>query len=153
MRIFVDTNIIMEMLEQRSQADVISAIFDFVESKGWEKAISVGSFYTITYLTERILHKQGFTKPKLIEQQRRILNGILDKFLIPSIGLEELFAGVNDMSFSDLEDSYQLQSAHAFNCAVLITINITDFPNENDYGIEIVTPKYFYFKYCTGKNK
>lgn len=85
------------MLEQRAQADIIGNIFDFLESKGWEKAISVGSFYTITYLTERILHEQGWGKPELIAQQRKIL----------------------------------------------VTINITDFPIDNNYGIEILTHKSF----------
>ncbi len=153
MRIFVDTNLIMEMLEQRSQADTVSAIFDYIESKDWEKAISVGSFYTITYLTERILHKQGLVKPKLIVQQRKILNGILDSFLISAIGEEELAAGVNDEVFSDLEDSYQLQSAQSLDCDTIVTINIADFPVENEYGIEIMTPQEFYSKYCIETDK
>lgn len=153
MRVFIDTNLIMEMLEQRAQADIIGNIFDFLESKDWEKAISVGSFYTITYLTERILHKQGWVKPELIAQQRKILNGILDKFIIPVIGEEELSAGVNDEAFSDLEDSYQLQSALSLDCDTLVTINITDFPIDNNYGIEILTPQEFYSKYCIETDK
>lgn len=53
MRIFVDTNIVSELLEERSQVDYIDQIFEKAEQKGWTRVLSVGSFYTITFLTER----------------------------------------------------------------------------------------------------
>ena len=54
MRIFVDTNIVSELLEERSLVDYIDQIFEKAEQKGWTRVLSVGSFYTITFLTEWI---------------------------------------------------------------------------------------------------
>jgi hypothetical protein len=59
MRIFVDTNIVSELLEERSQVDYIDRIFEKAEQEGWTRVLSVGSFYTITFLTERFLRRQG----------------------------------------------------------------------------------------------
>ena len=70
MRIFVDTNIVSELLEERSQVDYIDRIFEKAEQEGWTRVLSVGSFYTITFLTERFLRRQGIGQPQLVEQQR-----------------------------------------------------------------------------------
>ena len=63
MRIFVDTNIVSELLEERSLVDYIDQIFEKAEQKGWTRVLSVGSFYTITFLTERFLRHQGIGQP------------------------------------------------------------------------------------------
>ena len=49
MRIFVDTNIVSELLEERSQVDYIDRIFEKAEQDGWTRVLSVGSFYTIHF--------------------------------------------------------------------------------------------------------
>lgn len=141
MRIFVDTNIIMELFENRAQADSVDEVFAFCESKGWERFISVGSFYTLTFLTERMLRKQQIYQPELAEQQREIMNSLLNTFSISSIGSERLSQGVNNESFTDLEDSYQHQSALHSKCDTLLTINTHDFKNVTD--IEIMNPEAF----------
>lgn len=80
MKIFVDTNIVSELLEERSQVDYIDQIFEKAEQKGWTRVLSVGLFYTITFLTERFLRHQGIGQPQLVEQQRIILNSLLQAF-------------------------------------------------------------------------
>lgn len=45
MRIFVDTNIISELLEARSQVDYVDRIFAEAERNQWTRVLSVGSFY------------------------------------------------------------------------------------------------------------
>ena len=37
MKIFVDTNIVSELLEERSQVDYIDQIFEKAEQKGWTR--------------------------------------------------------------------------------------------------------------------
>jgi len=52
--------------------------------------------------------------------------------------------GVLDDSFSDLEDSYQAQSAIASSCEVLLTINDIDFVGLKDNStIQVLTPQQF----------
>ena len=147
MRIFVDTNIVSELLEERSQVDYIDRIFEKAEQDGWTRVLSVGSFYTITFLTERFLRRQGIGQPQLVEQQRIILNSLLQAFEITDINKEELLSGVADMQFNDLEDSYQYQSATKSNCSILLTINKKDFKNVADGNIQVLSPQDFIESY------
>lgn len=143
MRVFIDTNVIMEMLEQRSQADLCSNIFDWLDSSGSTGFISIGSFYTITFLSERLLHHQGKKRPELTRKLRLILEGILQEFSIWPSSSKELLEGIHDEDFTDLEDSYQYQAAIASGCSVLITINIKDFDNVKDNKVKVLTPEDF----------
>lgn len=43
MRIFVDTNIVIEMLADRKEAELVSRIFDKGQEEGWHMFLSVGS--------------------------------------------------------------------------------------------------------------
>ena len=63
MRLFVDTNIVVELLENRKESDNIDRIFEAIETRQWEKVLSVGSFYTLTFLIERIIRRQGIGNP------------------------------------------------------------------------------------------
>lgn len=147
MKIFVDTNIISEFLEERSQADLVDRIFEKAEQEKWTRVLSVGSFYTITFLTERFLRRNGYSKPQLVTQQRSILETILQNFQIQDLDKVALSTGVKDNLFLDLEDSYQYQSAIKSNCSVLLTINKKDFKNVENENIEIVSPQEFVDKY------
>ncbi len=55
MKIFCDTNIVLEFLQQRTFAEQVKTILINALKNGDELFISFGSFYTITYLTERYL--------------------------------------------------------------------------------------------------
>lgn len=144
MKVFVDTNVVMEMLDSRNEADLIGSIFDWLDNRDIKPYLSVGSFYTITYLSERLLHKQGLTRPQLTGKLRELLIGIIDEFQISSIGSKELLKGVSDEQFTDLEDSYQLQSASYADCDILITINTKDFKDCTDSQIKIYSPRLFF---------
>ncbi len=142
MRVFFDTNIIIELLENRAQADLVDRVLCLCEQNKWSKFISVGSFYTITYLTERMLHRQQIYQPLLAERQREILSDILAAFYVAPTNSETLQAGVDDKAFYDLEDSYQHKTAVATACDVLLTINKKDFP-DNNTPIKVMTPEEF----------
>lgn len=145
MKVFVDTNIIIELFENRKEADLIDRIFAACEKNNWERYLSVGSFYTLTYLTERILRKQGFHQPDLVDELRKILADILDIFSIAQIGSDILRQGISNQAFLDLEDSYQHQSALNSGCDVLLTINKKDF--ELAKHIKVLTPQEFIREY------
>ena len=141
MKVFFDTNIIIELLENRAQADLVDQIFCLCEQKQWTKFISVGSFYTITYLTERMLHRQQISQPELVKRQRAILCDILSAFEFAPILKTNLQEGVVDTAFVDLEDSYQYQAAIASGCSTLLTINTKDFPK--DSPLKTMSPEEF----------
>lgn len=147
MRIFVDTNIISELLEARSQVDYVDRIFAEAERNQWTRVLSVGSLYTVTFLIERFLRHKGIGQPQLVEQQRSILLPILENFEIKDLDRNKLLCGVSDPRFQDLEDSYQYQAAVNAQCSVLLTINKKDFKNVKGDEIVIVTPQEFIEKY------
>ena len=148
MKIFCDTNVLMEYIQQRRLVQEVEKVLKFAEQNGHQLYISFGSFYTITYLVERYLKMENLDKNSRIEKLRMILNGVLDlfQFALPSpIAMEK---GVNDQLFSDLEDSYQAHSALEQGCDMILTIDLKHFCKLIDCGtIEVVDPQLFIEKY------
>ena len=86
MKIFFDTCAIVDYLCNRKEAQLVDEILSNAEAKEWECFISVGSFYTLTYLLELHLKRNGFSdKEQRIGKLREILEGILDTFAIADI--------------------------------------------------------------------
>ena len=70
MNIFFNTNIVLEFLVDRPNAKQVEAAIKLCDDNGWTKSLSIGSIYTIAYMTERILHRKGINKPELTKEQR-----------------------------------------------------------------------------------
>lgn len=144
MKIFFDTCAIVDYLCNRKEAQLVDEILSNAEAKEWECFISVGSFYTLTYLLELHLKRNGFSdKEQRIGKLREILEGILDTFAIADIYGEDLMLSIKDSSFMDLEDCYLYHAAIAVSCDWLVTININDFKNANMDNIKIGSPSDF----------
>lgn len=145
MKIFCDTNIVMEYLQQRKYATHVEHIIEKAFHDGDSLYISYGSFYTITYLTERYLKiDPSLTKEERITRLRYILNGVLDTFRLAKQDADSMSDGVNDYRFEDLEDSYQMQVAQHEECDILLTINDKHFPVANQSSsLRIMTPPSF----------
>lgn len=143
MRIFADTNIIMEYLAERAEYYEVKAIISYCKDHNWNLYISVGSFYTITFLLERVLHQKGITRPELVEVERKTLRDLLNSVTVVEATSKMLKAGLDNMTFTDLEDSYQYECAVAADCDVILTINIKDFKLNTANHIKILNPKSF----------
>lgn len=146
MKVFYDTNIILEFLLKRKEGDKVMDILLWSHENHVEKFLSSGSFYTLTYLIEKYLKNQGIQDT----QNRRheltcILSGLLQEYKI--IGETDWGKALSDVRFSDLEDSYQYQTAVNAGCNVLLTLNIRDFKQITDSPISIMTPEEFVNKY------
>lgn len=147
MKVFVDTNILIELFENRKEADNIECIFEYIEQQNWERFLSVGSFYTLTFLLERILRHQRLTNPHCLTRLREILEKILQTFQIASTSKAEFTKGVQNTSFKDLEDSYQYETALSADCKILLTINVKDFRMADQSNIQILSPEDFIKEY------
>lgn len=145
MTIFCDTNIVMEFLQQRKYAVEVGQILANAANKGDTLLISVGSFYTITYLVERYLKTDNsLSKEDRITRLRYILNGILGTFKLADQFNASITNGINDIYFDDLEDSYQAHVAEDMNCDVLLTINDKHFLKFAEHSpMKIMTPQAF----------
>ena len=144
MKLFFDTCTLVDYLCSRQNASRVEAILNATEKNGWERYISVGSFYTLTYLIEIHLKHNGFEDKTLrIEKLRGILTSILDTFSIADLSADNLSEAVEDPNFTDLEDSYQFRAAVNARCDYLITTNINDFKESDTTEIKILTPTDF----------
>ena len=74
---------------------------------------------------------------------REILNGVLDTFVIPELDWNILYEGVNNIAFTDLEDSYQYEVACRIASNYLITDNLNDYKNSDQTIISILSPVEF----------
>ena len=149
MIIFCDTNIIMEFLQQRNFSVEVSQILTYAVAAHDDLYISFGSFYTITYLTEKYLKAdQSLSKKERTDRLREILNGILTTFKFADQFASSIKDGVIDYDFIDLEDSYQAHIAEDCGCDVLLTINKQHFLGfaQNSH-INVLTPVEYIDKY------
>lgn len=150
MKVFLDTNILMESITNRSHSTEISRIYDLYKTGVIDCYISQGSFYTITYLLDAYLKKtNSLSKEQRLDKLRYILNNVLLMSDICDISNDELSKGIWDTNFTDIEDSYQYQNAIAEQCEFLITLNKKDFHTDNDLT-EIVTPDEFIKRISSG---
>lgn len=146
MRVFFDTNIILEYLLDRKNANDVEKVLSCLSHTDNSKYISSGSFYTLTYLLEVEFKRSGLDAVIRMTKLRHVLNILLAEYIV--IGNLNWKEGVNDSRFFDLEDSYQYQAALSMRCDVLLTFNSKDFKNALSSALSILTPAEFLLKYC-----
>ena len=149
MRIFLDTNIVIDYLTARGDITATDKIFESIDEGSHVGVISIGSYYTITYLMERFLKDEGYTNPYRLVRLRELLSELLGSLEVVGHTRAELLLATNNPLFTDLEDSYQLQAAQSSSCPYLITNNIKDFPTSRPEMPDIVTPQLFLEKTTT----
>ena len=147
MRLFIDTNIIVEYIEHRQQYDSVRMILERILKGEHEGLVSQGSGYTLAYLIERTLKANGIHRPELTERLRQMMAAILQ--LVEPIGISrtDMLNAIFNHDFNDLEDSFQFQTAAQNRCGTIITINIDDYKNADRSRMEILTPSAFVEKY------
>ena len=121
-RIFIDTNVLLDLLAQRVPFfDSIARLATLADQKKLILVASPLSFTTVDY----VLNKY--------ESSESVLNK-LRKFKIIcevcEVNEETVEKGLNS-NFKDFEDSIQYYSAVQSNCSIIITRNGKDFKNSN----------------------
>jgi predicted nucleic acid-binding protein len=120
-RIFVDTNIVIDLLSRREPFYEESAIlFSLADKKEIELAVSS---LTIANTSYALLRQMDSNKSKSILRKLRLIAKILplnDKI----VGL-----ALNDETFSDFEDGLQYFTAIENGQELIITRNLKDFKN------------------------
>lgn len=147
MRLFVDTNIILEFIDHRREYESVRRILADIRDGKHDGFVSQGSVYTLTFLIEKSLKARDIHKPEQTKQLRRLLISILTMFEPTGIGRKDMLNAVGNEAFTDIEDSFQYQCAVENRCDVLLTINIDDFRDADQRSLEILTPAQFVEKY------
>ena len=149
MKIFFDTNIVMEYILERESFQDVERIVAAIDHNDWYCYISSASLYTMAYTIEKYLKQedkesaQPRTKRQRIALLRQILWNITDMFNVVGMTSNEAKQAIENLDFDDLEDAMQYETAINAKCDVLLTLNIDDFEDSDKTKIEIYTPKAF----------
>lgn len=121
MKVFVDTNIMLDVLLDRQPfAAPAARIWGLCEREAVEGYISAISHNNCHYLIARIANKTT------ADQSIRL---ILDTFRTVPVG-ERIVRKALDAGFGDFEDAIQYYSAIHTKADFLVTRNASDFPKE-----------------------
>ena len=132
MKIFVDTNLFIDILLDRQPFSAQSAlIYKLCENalvEGYIAPITINNIYYIC------------RKAHNIELIKEFLSGIATVFTIAPLESETV-KKANKLSISDYEDALQYEMALQSGCEYLVTRNVKDFKNMTH--IKVLTPEAF----------
>ena len=130
MRIFLDTNVILEFFIEREDVRTAALLFNRLAEEKAELLMTEVSFYTMLFLIDKYLKKElGLTGKVRVEALRSIAVKIVNSIRIAGHDNDSLLRGVENMQFKDIEDSCQHEAAVAADCDYIITYNVKDFPH------------------------
>ena len=144
MKVFIDTNIILEYFMHREKYEVAEKLLKELHNRDAQMFMSVGAFYTIHFIILKYLHKeQGLIGKECLHNLRIILNKILEMFDIAEHDKNSLLQGVSDKGYKDIEDSCQYQVTRKVGCEFLVSFNISDYKDTTVGHLKIYTPEQF----------
>lgn len=148
MKVFVDTNVILEYVLQREQyAEAKLAIARGAELKA-KLFISVGSFYSMLFIVEKYFRKDlRQSRLDAVAQTRDVMMKVLSLFTVADHNKSSLLRGISDVEYKDIEDSCQYQAAQKAGCEVLLTFNDIDYPIDDRAVPSVMTPQEFLDSY------
>jgi len=131
MKIFIDTNVLLDVLaERRPFYDASAEIISLFEKDQAEGFISAMSFNNTHYILRKRIGKNRAIKA---------MRTLLDTFHVVSLD-EKILNRTIDADFGDFEDGIQFFSAIRSSADYLITRNVKDFPHRD---IPILAPEEF----------
>jgi predicted nucleic acid-binding protein len=131
LKIFVDTNVLLDVLGKRvTFYGAAAAIWTLAEQRKIEAIISAVSFTNIFYIVRKL--ESRATAMKAIRQLRKV-------FVLAACD-EEVISKALDLDFKDFEDGVQLASAVRAKAFCLVTRNPSHFARDL---LPILTPREF----------
>lgn len=124
-RLFLDTNIMMDAVENRKDGDKANMLLDLSRAGIIQTCAATMSFATMSYL----LRRQGK------ENIYHIFKYLTESVEVVSVGGGEFGKAMDFGPVRDFEDMLQYQCAKAANCDVIITNNGRDFAEFCDLSI------------------
>lgn len=113
MRLFIDTDILLDVLLRRKPHFEASAyILDWAEDHPGQAAVSWHGLANLHYMS-----KNG---------AETFIEELLEFTEVPRVGTEHMLQALS-LKFSDLEDAMQVSSAMEFNAQNIVTRNVRDY--------------------------
>jgi predicted nucleic acid-binding protein len=132
MRVFIDTNVIIDLLAKREPFYIESQkIFSLSDTNQIELIISSLSIVNTYYILNDVMKMKD----------ARLIIGKF-KVLVQSSDLSDkiIELALNDAKFKDFEDGVQYYSALESQCQLIVTRNLKDFKNSK---IPVLNPREF----------
>ena len=143
MKVFLDTNVLLEYLMRREQVDIVERLIGCLQRAGDEMYMSAGGFYSILYVMDNYFRKELEIKnPERTAAIRAIAKQLLSNFRVAEHSNDSLLDGVCNETFVDLEDGCQYHVALKTECEYLLTFNIKHYP-VGTHNINVLTPSEF----------
>lgn len=133
MKVLIDTNIILDVILQRSvHLEQSKRVMQCCQSlvDGYIALHTISNMFYILHETENFS----------VEYCRNFFNKLLHIFDIASLNKSDVLAAVSNVEFDDIEDSMQNQAAVSAELDYIVTRNEKDFKNST---IPVVTPEDF----------
>lgn len=116
-RIFVDTNIVIDLLAKRQEYEATAEMFSLGDKGDLTIIVSSLSFSHLQYILRKILKDK--TLPALRDLELIVTIASVDEKVIK--------LALNDDDFKDFEDAIQYYSAIESESEIIITRNLKDF--------------------------
>ncbi|PHI18027.1 PIN domain nuclease [Lewinellaceae bacterium SD302] len=129
--LFIDTNIIIDLLAKRSEYTVAAEIFTLADKGEIELYVSSLSFSHMQYILRKILGNDKAIK---------VLRDLELVVVISPVDGKIVKLALNDDDFKDFEDGLQYYCALEAGADVIITRNLKDFKSSK---IPVMTAKQF----------
>ncbi len=151
MKIYLDTNIVMEYFGHRDFYEDVSIILKAAQQNSLEAVISTNSLDTIIYLIGCELKDNGIHEPQKRQRIREMVKKLLGYINVVSISRDKIVEALDDENFKDIEDSIQYYCAIENESDYLITINTKHFKETNG-TLEVISPMEFVKRYIRNKS-
>jgi len=128
MRLFIDTNVILDVLTDREPwFEDSAAVLSLVDAPGVEGLVAAHTVTTLFYLSSKHLGRQ---------RAASVLLDLLDHVTVTPLDQDLLLRALS-LGWDDVEDAVQGISAQKAQADFLVTRNPSDFPST---AISVVTP-------------
>ena len=148
MKVFLDTNVILEFFLDREDGKTAGRLFTLLQEQKHSLFMTVGSFYTMIFLVDKYLRKErGLQGEVRLQVLRNLMSDILRVIKVAGHNKSSLLRGISDIEYKDIEDSCQYQAAQKADCEVLLTFNDIDYPVVEGNVPCVMTPQEFLDSY------
>lgn len=149
MKVFLDTNVILEFFLDREKGKTAERLFALLQEQKHSPYMTVGSFYTMIFLVDKYLRKErGLQSEVRLHVLRELMSDILRVIKVAGHNKASLLRGICDVEYKDIEDSCQYQAAQKAGCEVLLTFNDVDYPVAEGTVPRVMTPQEFLDSLC-----
>ncbi len=147
MKLFIDSNVVLDFLLGRGDYESVAAIFTLAKNGKEVECVSSNSVTDILYTLTKsrgkanreLPEKERKTNKEVVKECSDLLNKFIQILYILPVREDDIKAAFS-LEWEDFEDALQYVVAKENDCDIIITSNVKDFEASE---ISVMTPKAF----------